>query len=243
MQKKSLMNFRNKTGINFKRFSKKVTLILSLILLSQFMLDDSIMAQSSRSPQKPKTPNITLTNADIAMAKEVIEANTMTIPGYAIGSTRKLSPGDFNVTDALMLYMLKFHQQTKTCPTLAEINAAVVKTTESNIFRKAAVTFWKEYTTTSDFGKNLGNPDFLKSHFNWYILIKFNTKMKVINAREEASVASQEAWNRAMNSQQRTQDRTIERENENSLQRDANRAILNSQSAIDAAEKAINDGQ
>ncbi|MDP4186222.1 MAG: hypothetical protein Q8862_13840 [Bacteroidota bacterium] len=52
-------------------------------------------------------------------------------------------------------------------------------------------------------------------------------------------VGAEEAWSKAMSSQQKSWQKSVEREDEFILKRDASRVIINTQDAVDAAAKAV----
>ncbi len=192
-------------------------------------------------PQNPKTPgkalppsqgDISITAADVAMAKQTIKRNTMTVPGMAIGSKIKMGPGDFSASDALVIYMIKFHQRHNICPPISVVAEALQKVHDANFAKKAVAVFWREYSTSS------GRLS-LADSFDWYINTKATEKHKINNARLQGYVGAGEAWQRAMNSQRSSWEKSTQRQDEYILKRGAYRAILNAQAAVDAAERAI----
>lgn len=175
---------------------------------------------------------ITITAADVAMARRVIQDNTMTVPGMAIGSSIKMGPGNFSAADALVIYMIKFHQQNNICPPISVVAAALQKVHDSRYAKKAAAVFWRDYSTASGHAS-------LAESFDWYINTKATEKHKISNMQLQGYVGAGEAWQRAMQSQRSSWEKSTQRQDEYVLKRGAYRAILNAQAAVAAAERAI----
>jgi hypothetical protein len=150
----------------------------------------------------------------------------------AIGSTVKMGPGNFSSADALVIYMIKFHKKAKICPPISVVAEALKKIHDTNYAKKAVAVFWRDYSTGS------GHVS-LSEAFDWYINTKAAQKHKISNMRLQGYVGSGEAWQRAMNSQRSSWEKSTQRQDEYILKRGAYRAILNAQAAVDAAERAI----
>ena len=180
-----------------------------------------------------------ISDQDIAMAKEVIHRNTRTIPGFGVGSQVKVSSGEFSPSDALVIFLLKFHQQKKICPPIVVVGEILKKLSDSEISKKSVAVFWQDYSSTSNLDQAILKPDFLEETFEWYILTKQTERLKISNFRMEGYVASDEAWRKAMDSQRKFWEKSASREDEFILHRDANRVILNAEAAIHAAQRAV----
>jgi len=187
-----------------------------------------------------KSVNVTITPADIVMAREVINENTYTLPGAGIGSTFQLGPGPFSPSDALVIYMLKFHLQTKLCPPLPVVVESLQKLNDAESSKSAVAFYWQQYSSYTDL--DLKAPNYLRDWFNNYMVIKFTQRTNAANARLGASVGAAEAWSNAMNSQQKSMQKSVDRQNEYIQDRDNYRGILSSQAAVDAAAKAVAGG-
>lgn len=183
-----------------------------------------------------------ITPSDVALAKRVIAKNTRSLPGMTVGSRVKVGSGDFSSSDALILYMLKFHQQTTLCPPIAAVAEALKRLHDAEVHKKAVSIFWKEYSTSSNLEAAIRKPDFLENTFEWYILTKQTERLKISNARLKGFVGSDEAWRRAMNSQQQFWEKSRAREDEFLLKRGAQRVILDAQAAVADAERAVAGG-
>ena len=179
---------------------------------------------------------------DIEMAHQVIRENTRSIPGFGAGSRVTVSSGRFSSSDALVLYILKCHQQTRVCPPIAVVAGALTKLKDADVHKKAVVIFWKDYSTTSNLNEGLDKPTFLRSSFEWYILTKQTERLKIRNARLQGFVGADTAWRRAMDSQQKFWEKSQSREDEFILRRDAYRAVFDAQAAVAAAERAVAGG-
>ncbi len=195
--------------------------------------------QNRTSQTQSGKAEIKLTAPDIKMALEVIKANTMSLPGFLPGSRTKMSSGKFSEADALALYLLKFHQQTKICPPIKLAAELVKKINDSELHKKAVTIFWLEYSTTSDLNEGLDKPDALQDNFEYYILTKQTERLKIQNARLQGYVGSDEAWRKAMASQEKTWQKSSARQNEYILTRETYRVILDAQAAIIAAKYAV----
>ena len=187
-----------------------------------------------------KSANVSITPADIDMAQEIINKNTYTLPGAAIGSTFQLGPGPFSPADALVIYMLKFHLQTKSCPPLPVVIESLQKLNDAESSKIAVAAYWQQYSGYTDL--DLNAPNYLHDWFNNYIVIKFTKRTNAANARLEGSVGAAEAWSKAMSSQQKSMQKSADRQDDYILNRDTYRGILNSQAAVDAAAKAVAGG-
>lgn len=185
---------------------------------------------------------VMITVADIEMAHQVIGKNTRSLPGFNVGSRVTVSSGRFSSSDALVLYILKFHQQTRVCPPIAVVAGALTKLKDADVHKKAVVIFWKDYSTTSNLNEGLDKPTFLRSSFEWYILTKQTERLKIRNARLQGFVGADTAWRRAMDSQQKFWEKSQSREDEFILRRDAYRAVFDAQAAVGAAERAVAGG-
>jgi len=183
-----------------------------------------------------------ITTSDVALAKRVIKENTMSIPGFGVGSRVKISSGKFSSSDALVLYMLKFHHQTKVCPPIAVVAEALKRLNDSRVHKKAVAIFWKDYSTSSDISDSLLKPNFLKDNFEWYVLTKQTERLKISNTRLQGFVGSDVAWRRAMDAQQKFWEKSRAREDEFILKRGAYRVILDAQAAVADAERAAASG-
>ncbi len=183
-----------------------------------------------------------ITTSDIALAKRIIRENTRSIPGFGIGSRVEISSGKFSSSDALVLYMLKFHQQTKVCPPIAMVAEALKKLNDSKVHRKAVAIFWKEYSTSSDINNRLLSSNFLKNNFEWYIFTKQAERLKISNRRLKGFIGSDVAWRSAMDAQRKFWQKSRTRKDEFILNRDSYRVILNAQAAVAAAERAAVSG-
>ena len=180
-----------------------------------------------------QTPgDVQLTAADLAMARQVIEDNTMTIPGFGTGSSIKMGPGALSAVDALVIYMLKFHLQHRICPPISVVAAALEKINDSRYAKKAAALFWKDYSTAAGASS-------LEQSFEWYINTKATEKNKIANLRLQGYVGADEAWQKAMHSQRSTWEKSTQRRDAYILKRDAYRVILDAQAAVAAAEQAL----
>lgn len=188
-------------------------------------------AQSSPSPQK-SAAGITITAADVNMAKKIIKNNTMTIPGMAIGTSVKMGPGNFSAADALVIYMIKYHKKNNLCPPVSVMAAVLPKIHDTSYAKKAAAVFWKDYSSASGHSS-------LPESFEWYINTKSTEKHRISNMRLKGYVGAGEAWQKAMNSQRNSWEKSTQRQDEYILKRGAYRVILNAQAAVDAAERAI----
>lgn len=184
--------------------------------------------------------SINITQSDVALAKEIIEKNAMSLPGMAIGSMIKYTPGPFCPSDALIIYMLKFHQLTKSCPPLAFVIESLQKLDDIEFNKKSAAIFWQMYCSISDV--DVTDANFLSTYLDLYCVNKLGNRFKMINTRLEGFVASEEAWSKAMKSQQQSWQKSTERQIEYILNRDAYRVVLNSQAAVDAAARAVSGG-
>ena len=182
--------------------------------------------------QQTSASGITITAADVNMAQAIIKKNTMTVPGMAIGSSIKMGPGNFSAGDALVIYMIKFHHQNKICPPISVVAEALQKLNDTNYAKKAVAVFWKDYSSASGTSS-------LSDSFDWYINTKATEKHKINNARLQGYVGAGEAWQKAMNSQRSSWEKSTQRQDEYILKRGAYRAILNAQAAVNAAELAI----
>lgn len=220
----------------------KTSIIYFLFLIHPLILWSDTSFCQNLNQKNAQQPIVTLTAADIIMAKEVIQSNTMTLPGFTPGSQVKVSSGNFSAADALVLYLLKFHYQTKICPPLTIVAEALKKLNDTDIHKKAVSIFWLDYSTCSDLNEHITKPDALKSDFGWYILTKQTERLKISNARLAGYVGSDEAWRRAMNSQQQFWEKSRSREDEYLLTREAHRATFDAQAAVAAAERAIVSG-
>lgn len=180
-----------------------------------------------------------ITASDVALAKSVIAKNTRSLPGMTVGSRVKVGSGNFSTSDALILYMLKFHQQTTLCPPIAAVAEALKRLNDAEVHKKAVAIFWREYSTCSNLDASIRKPDFLESTFEWYILTKQTERLKISNARLQGFVGSDEAWRRAMNSQQQFWEKSRSREDEFLLKRGAHRVTLDAQAAVADAERAV----
>ncbi|MBN2091251.1 hypothetical protein JW964_16695 [candidate division KSB1 bacterium] len=214
-------------------------IIISLLALFIVINGRNIISGQNVKQNNSQKAMVTITPADIAMAKEVIQSNTKTVPGYTPGSQAKISAGNFGAADALVLYLLKFHQQTRICPPIAVVTEALKKLKDSEIHKKAVSYFWLDYSTSSGLDQHIAKPNAFRNDFDWYILTKFTERLKYSNIRDAAYVGADQAWRRAMNSQQQFWEKSQARNDEYLLKRDANRAVFDAQAAVAAAEKAV----
>lgn len=211
----------------------------NFIFLFLLMFSITIQAQKETVKKVEKKNGVTLTDSDIKMANEVISENTYSLPGFTTGSHSNVSTGKFSEADALVLYMLKFHHRNKVCPPIKVVAEAVEKINDTNIHKKAVTIFWKDYSTTSDLNENLDKPGRLHDDFEFYILTKQTERLKIQNAKLQGFVGSDEAWRKAMNSQEKSWQKSKEREDEYILTRDTYRVILDAQAAVAAAKYAV----
>jgi len=196
----------------------------------------------SKSATGATSTQINITSADVAMARDVIRANTRSLPGFGVGSRVKVGSGKFSASDALVLYMLKFHHHTKVCPPIAVVAESLKKLNDTRVNKKSVAIFWKDYSTSSDLNSNLSTPNAFRKSFDWYILIKGTERAKIANMRLQGFVGADSAWRKAMNSQHQFWEKSRAREDEFILKRGAYRALLNSQAAVAAAERAVRSG-
>jgi len=190
------------------------------------------VGKQPRSEPSQAASQIAITAADVSMAKRIIQDNTMTVPGMAIGSSIKMGPGDFSAADALVIYMIKFNQQNNVCPPISVVAAALQKVHDTNYAKKAVAVFWKDYSTASGHAS-------LSESFDWYINTKATEKHKISNMQLQGYVGAGEAWRRAMQSQRSSWEKSTQRQDEYILKRGAYRAVLNAEAAVAAAERAI----
>ncbi|MEW6443231.1 MAG: hypothetical protein AB1640_20030 [bacterium] len=185
----------------------------------------------------------TVTAADVEMAKAVIQKNTMTLPGLNPGSTFQISAGSFSAADALVIYLLKFHQKNQVCPPIEAVSEALKKLKDAEVHKKAVAMFWKDYSSSSDVGSGLEKPNFLRDTFEWYILTKQTERQKIANARLAGYVGADEAWHRAMESQRASWEKSTSRESEFILKRGAYRVSLDAEAAVAEADRVVSGGQ
>ncbi|MDP4206907.1 MAG: hypothetical protein Q8859_13030 [Bacteroidota bacterium] len=214
-----------------------ITVVPRKIDLYSSTKNSNTSAGNSKQTTNHSNTPISISNSDIAMAQQVIDNNTMTLPGFVPGSSIKSGPGPFCPSDALVLYMLKFHQQTKTCPPIAVITESLKQLNDIEFNKKAVSIFWQEYCNYQKV--DISNANFLHDYFEIYILKKHTNRLKITNARLQGYVGAEEAWSKAMSSQQKSWQKSVEREDEFILKRDASRVIINTQDAVDAAAKAV----
>jgi len=181
-----------------------------------------------------------LTPQDITLAKAVIEKNSMTLPGLLPGSRFTVSSGAFSNADALVLYLLKFHRDTRILPPIAAVARMLERLNDAEVHKKAVALFWRDYSTAT--GNDLNAPNFLGSNFEWYVLTKQTQRMKITNARLQGFVGADAAWRRAMDAQQKYWERSTARENEFILKRGAERVMLDAEAAVAEAERAVASG-
>jgi hypothetical protein len=182
---------------------------------------------------------VAITEADVRWARQLIENNTMTLPGFTPGSRVKVGPGAFSASDALVLYLLKFHKDYKICPPLEVVSSMLSKLNDTELNRKSVGVFWMNYSTTSDVDDHLEKASFLKDRFTWYLDVKKTVKLKRSNARLRGLVGAEEAWSKAMLAQKKYWRKSTQRETEFILKRDAYRAVLDAENAVGQAEKAV----
>ena len=218
------------------------SVILFLFVLSAFNYPISSCDPAFSQPKKNQAMEVRILKADIAMAKEVIQKNTMSIPGFGVGSRVNVSSGAFSEADALVIYLLKFHQSSKICPPIAVVAETLKKLKDTKVHKKAVSIFWLDYSTSSNLNESISQSNFVRDSFEWFILTKQTERLKISNARLQGFVGSDEAWRRAMNSQYQSWQKSTSREEEYILKRDAYRAILDAEAAVNAAERAVSSG-
>lgn len=185
---------------------------------------------------------VVVTPADIAMAREVIAANTMNLPGLLPGSSTTAGPGPLSGADALALYLVKFHQQTGVCPPAEVVAEMAAQLEETETHRKALAVFWRDYSTARREPGSLEDPGHLRESFEWYIAAKQAERLRRGNAALEGFVAADEAWRKAADAQRESWQRARDREDAYIVERDAYRVLLDGQAAIAAAEAAVQGG-
>jgi len=201
-----------------------------------------VESEIAETQSKTSTNNspVEITDTDIAMAQQVIENNTRTLPGFNPGTSVRSGPGPFCPSDALILYMLKFHQYSKMCPPIAVVVESLKQLNDEEFNKKALAIYWQEYSTYKKF--ELNSASFLSDYFSLYILTKYTNKLKISNAHLQGYVAADEAWSNAIQSQQKSWQKSTDNENEFILNREGYRVTLNAQAAADAAARAVSSG-
>lgn len=150
-----------------------------------------------------------LTEQDVAMANAVIAENTLTLSLPGLGTSVD-GPGPLTEADRLVLLALKFYHQRKALVPFGEIRQRLERLESRERYRQVGEEFWAWYREAARKGQadQLGG---FKSEFGTYIAMKNTAKRKAANRTLSAQVASEAAWRRAMESDQKWRERTAQR--------------------------------
>lgn len=179
-----------------------------------------LAAQETHAPAKggaQMPARIEVTPEELDMANEIIEANTMKLPGFMPGSTMESGPGPLNDVDQVVLLALKMRQKVGGLVPYEDFAPVLQKIEGSDWNKNAAAKFWawyREVTLKAD------EPWTVREGFESYIQMKYTAKMRLQNRQLEANVAAEEAWRRAVESQRQFNEGIAAREEKGRLDRE-----------------------
>jgi hypothetical protein len=150
-----------------------------------------------------------LSEQDVAMANAVIAENTLTLNLPGLGTSVD-SPGPLTGADRLVLLALKFYHQRKVLVPFGEMRQRLQALESSERYRRVAEEYWAWYREVAQQG-NVAQLGGYKSEFSTYIAMKNTARRKAANRVLAGQVASEAAWRRAMESDQKTRDRSLQR--------------------------------
>lgn len=171
--------------------------------------------------QPSAAPSATLSADDVAMAQQLIQAKTRTLPAAVPGASVRVGPGPFSAADRLVLFSLKAsYQQGLRVPGtwfLDLLGAAE----DSATHKKAAEQFWDEYSGTTVSAPKGGLRHALQEDFGWYLDFKMSERLKVSNRQMASWQKGEDVWRRAVESERALTEKWRAREETGRLARDA----------------------
>ncbi len=143
------------------------------------------------------TQLVTLTQADVAMANDVFNANTRSLPGFTAGARVRRGPGPLSAVDTIVLMALKYRYEVPAIVPFPYFRDGVARANASPTDAQAAEGFWAWYedrARRTDVGPPLGLP----RDFNTYATMKVTAREAKANRQLGALVAGEEVWRRVM---------------------------------------------
>ena len=196
------------------------------------------------------------------MAHAVIRQKTISMPGLVPGSRFDNGPGPFSAADALVLYALKLTNQARACIPVGEFAAALDRVRDGDVHKMAALRFWATLCSSQRFESEAAaaadarsrielakkmpeifDADLLTNDFKSYITVKVTERTRVVNQRLRGPLEAANAWQRAMDSDQKFQQSVRDANQRTQTARDSYRVQLDAEAAAAAAERAVASGR
>jgi len=185
--------------------------------------------------QQPVASSKIVTADDIAMANQLIQARTMTLPSAVPGASTRVGPGSLSATDRLVLFSLKSSYLNGQRIPVDWFLHVLDTTVGSDLHKQSAEHFWQEYAQTPTTPPKGGLRRALQVDFGWYLDTKMSDGLKASNHRMGLRQKGRDAWRRAVESERTMTEKRLAREETG---RQARNAYLTKWAAEDADRRA-----